>query len=40
MCPRDKNFVEVDEKINWVQDEIQPLLSPSAHRKMYLIKND
>ena len=25
MCPRDKNFVEVDEKIYWVQDEIHPL---------------
>ena len=25
MCPRDKNFVEVDDKIYWVQDEIHPL---------------
>jgi hypothetical protein len=34
MCPRDKNFVEVDEKIYWVKDEIQPLLSHSAYRKI------
>ena len=27
MCPRDKNFVEVDEKIYWVQDEIHPFVS-------------
>ena len=24
MCPRDKNFVEVDEKIYWVEDENSP----------------
>ena len=33
MCPRDKNFVEVDKKIYWVQDVIHPLLSHSAQRK-------
>ena len=27
-------FVEVDEEIYWVQDEIHPLLSHSAHRKI------
>ena len=34
LCPRDKNFVEVDDKIYWVQDEIHPLLSHSAYRKI------
>ena len=40
MCPRDKNFVEVDEKIYWVQDVIHPLLSHSAQRKYINKKND
>jgi hypothetical protein len=34
MCPRDQNFVEVDEKIYWVEDVILPLLSLSAKRKL------
>ena len=34
MCSRNKNFVEVDEKIYWVQDEIHPLLSHLAQRKI------
>ena len=38
MCPRDNNFVEVDEKIYWVQDEIHPLLSHTPHRKISLTK--
>jgi hypothetical protein len=37
MCPRDKNFVDVAEKINWFQDEIHPLLSHSAQRKIQQI---
>ena len=38
MCPKDKIFVEVDEKIYWVQDEIHRLLSHSAHRKNIINK--
>ena len=34
MCPRDQNFMEFDEKIYWVQVEIYPLLSHSAHREI------
>jgi hypothetical protein len=34
MCPRDHNFVEVDEKIYSVEDVILPLLSLSAKRKI------
>ena len=40
MCPRDKNFVEVDEKIYWVQDVMHPLLSHSAQRKYNNNKNE
>ena len=39
MYPRDNNFMVVDEKIYWVQDEIHPLLSHSAHTKNIIIKN-
>ena len=35
---RDKNFVKVDKKIYWVQDEIHPLLSHSAHKKNIINK--
>ena len=38
MCPRDKNFVEVNEKIYWVQNVIHPLLSHSAQKKIYITK--
>ena len=38
MCPRDKNFVEVDEKIYWVQDEIHPLLVSFSTEKNIINK--
>ena len=37
MCPRDNNFVEVDEKIYWVQDEIHPLLSHSTPKILCVV---
>ena len=34
MCPRDKNFMEVDKKIYWVQNEIHPFVSISTQKNI------